>query len=386
MSYTYASRKRVNDATPKKASAPQPSMDALRTGAAKPTQEQMGRRVDLPGAMRAKMENAFGADLSSVKLYESQAVADAGARAVTQGSKIAFAPGMLDFTSYGGQALLGHELSHVVSQARGEVSGGGFLNDHALEARADREGAMAARGEQVAMPTATLSSVTANAAAGPMQASKPTADEKADRLMAIHSGMSGGMVSEEDENWYRKMTEKGKFDPKLMDSLMAQRKSNQSAMLKARDQMDEDRTIEAPRVKGDLSMDAATYSGLLFDRREQTEFLRDRESYYSPEHANVQSAEALMQKMLQKSAGSKDKKERASAAKWSAANMPGESRERRFDGPEDPDYRMGELRRNVELKQELTPSETTDKMVAQKLAQVDMYKKYVEDHKKKKKK
>jgi hypothetical protein len=46
-----------------------------------------------------------------VKLYESQAVADAGARAVTQGSKIAFAPGMLDFTSYGGQALLGHELS-----------------------------------------------------------------------------------------------------------------------------------------------------------------------------------------------------------------------------------------------------------------------------------
>ncbi|MBE6910336.1 MAG: DUF4157 domain-containing protein [Ruminococcaceae bacterium] len=170
MSYTYASRKRGNDAAPKKAAAPQPSMDALRAGTAKPTQEQMGHRVDLPDAMRAKMENAFGADLSAVKLYESEAVADAGAKAISQGSSIAFAPGMLDFTSFGGQALLGHELSHVVSQARGEVTGGGFLNDHALEARADREGAMAARGEQVAMPSAAMSPVTAEAAAGPMQA------------------------------------------------------------------------------------------------------------------------------------------------------------------------------------------------------------------------
>ncbi len=55
---------------------------------------------------------------------------------LSRGSSIAFAPGMLDFSSYGGQALLGHEISHVVSQARGEVTGGGFLNDQALEARA----------------------------------------------------------------------------------------------------------------------------------------------------------------------------------------------------------------------------------------------------------
>ncbi len=171
MSYTYATRKRNDDSAPKKETAPaQPSMDALRSGASQPTQEQMGHRVDLPDAMRAKMENAFGADLGAVKLYESQAVADAGAKAVTRGSDIAFAPGMLDFTSYGGQALLGHELSHVVSQARGEVTGGGFLNDRALEARADREGAMAASGRTVAMPTAAMSGITAAAAAGPMQA------------------------------------------------------------------------------------------------------------------------------------------------------------------------------------------------------------------------
>ena len=171
MSHTYAEKKREEPAhTVKEETAEQPSMAALRSGAADPTPNQMGRRVDLPEAMRAKMENAFGADLSAVRLYESQAVADAEARAITRGSDIAFAPGMLDFTSFGGQALLGHEISHVVSQARGEVTGGGFLSDHALEARADREGAMAAAGQQIAAPTAAMSAVTAANAAGPMQA------------------------------------------------------------------------------------------------------------------------------------------------------------------------------------------------------------------------
>ena len=44
----------------------------------------------------------------------------AEAEAVAQGSNIAFAPGKLDFTSAHGQALLGHEISHVASQVRGE--------------------------------------------------------------------------------------------------------------------------------------------------------------------------------------------------------------------------------------------------------------------------
>ena len=186
MDHKYASRKRTNSASPDKKTMPQgPSFDALRSGAAQPTAEQMGHRVDLPDAMRAKMEDAFGADLSAVKLYESQSVADAGAKAMTQGANIAFAPGMLDFTSFGGQALLGHELSHVVSQARGEVTGGGFLNDHALEARADREGAMAAAGQTVAMPTAALATVTAASAAGPMQAKDKDKKKKARPIPSI---------------------------------------------------------------------------------------------------------------------------------------------------------------------------------------------------------
>ena len=150
-----------------------PSLQALQAGAA-PTAEQLGHPVDLPGAIRAKMEASFGMDLSGVRLYESQTVADAGAEAVTMGSRISFAPGKLDFSSGSGQALLGHELSHVVSQARGEAAGSGFLNDRVLEARADREGAMAAAGESVySGPMTPISASSAAQAAGPMQAKKP---------------------------------------------------------------------------------------------------------------------------------------------------------------------------------------------------------------------
>ena len=136
--------------------------------------ENLGHQVDMPVVMREKMEGAFGMDLSRVKLYENKAVGKAGAEAVTQGSNIAFAPGKMDFTSTHGQALLGHEISHVASQARGEVKGSGLVNDSTLEARADREGLMAARGESVTMgyggASAPLSNASAASAAGPMQA------------------------------------------------------------------------------------------------------------------------------------------------------------------------------------------------------------------------
>ncbi len=194
MSYVYDNRKRTdNTAQHTETTAQQPSLDALRSGVVKPTQAQMGRRVDLPGAMREKMENAFGTDLSAVKLYESRTVADAGAGAVARGSDIAFAPGMLDFTSFGGQALLGHEISHVISQARGEARGSGFLNDHALETKADREGAMAAAGQTVVPPSASLSPVGAAPVAAPMQAGLKT--PKKQKTQQADAGSQSGSAS-----------------------------------------------------------------------------------------------------------------------------------------------------------------------------------------------
>ena len=172
MSYTYAQLKKQgskkNGAEPFSGSGKESSLPNSAQVA------ELGHQVDMPVVMREKMEGAFGMDLSSVKLYENWAVGDAGAEAVTQGSRIAFAPGKLDFSSTRGQALLGHEISHVASQARGEVKGSGLVNDSALEARADREGMMAAHGESVSGgfggASAPLSNASAASASGPMQA------------------------------------------------------------------------------------------------------------------------------------------------------------------------------------------------------------------------
>ncbi len=191
MSQIYQARRRTQEVpaakTPQTA-APGPSIGELAAGA-RPTREQMGHRVDLPEAVREKMENAFGADFSGVRLYESQTVEDAGAEAMTQGQNIAFAPGKLDLTGTAGQALLGHELSHVVSQARGESAGHGLLADAGLETQADRQGMMAARGESVYRgPVSPIGTSSAMSAAGPMQAKKH--EEKADIQME-RTGMKG---------------------------------------------------------------------------------------------------------------------------------------------------------------------------------------------------
>ena len=172
MSFTYAQLKKQGS---KKNSAEPFGVSGKESSPPNSAQvAEMGHQVDMPVVMREKMEGAFGMDLSGVKLYENRAVGEAGAEAVAQGSKIAFAPGKLDFSSTRGQALLGHEISHVASQARGEVKGSGLVNDSALEARADREGMMAAHGKSVSGnyggATAALSNASAASAAGPMQA------------------------------------------------------------------------------------------------------------------------------------------------------------------------------------------------------------------------
>ena len=185
MSYTYAQKKRTPGETGAQSatqsgggvmesSVPNSARLAmLESGQITPTAADKGHRVDLPEAVRAKMESSYNMDFSGVRLYESQMVAESGAEAMAQGNEIAFAPGKLDLASESGQAKLGHEFSHIASQARGEVRGNGFLLDPGLEARADREGAMAARGETVyGGAAAPLSSASPAPMAGPMQAWK----------------------------------------------------------------------------------------------------------------------------------------------------------------------------------------------------------------------
>ncbi|MBQ9346129.1 MAG: DUF4157 domain-containing protein [Oscillibacter sp.] len=222
MSYTYAQKKRTAPPTDarsvggKSGGAMESAIPnsvrlaMLEAGQTAPTAADKGHRVDLPEAMRAKMESSFGMDFSAVKLYESEMLGQTGAEAMAQGNEIAFAPGKLDFSSMEGQARLGHELSHVASQARGEVHGNGFLLDSGLETRADREGAMAARGESVygndyGGAVAPLSSASPASMDGPMQAKK---NKKKDAPKA---------APKKSDNPYAGMQDLGKWEPEAFE-------------------------------------------------------------------------------------------------------------------------------------------------------------------------
>ncbi|APR86342.1 Hypothetical protein A7982_11691 [Minicystis rosea] len=107
----------------------------------------------LAGEVRTKMSDAFGVDLSDVRIHEGGAASALGADAFTIGTDIHFAPGCYDATGRRGLALLGHELTHVVQQKAGRAAARGdsvVVNaDRALEAEADALGARAAAGERV---------------------------------------------------------------------------------------------------------------------------------------------------------------------------------------------------------------------------------------------
>lgn len=112
-----------------------------------------GGGAAMPEEVRAKMEAAFGAEFSSVRIHEGSHAEAVGAAAYTQGTDIHFAPGQYQPTSQRGQELLGHELTHVVQQSQGrarattQASGVDINDDTLLEREADEMGARAARGD-----------------------------------------------------------------------------------------------------------------------------------------------------------------------------------------------------------------------------------------------
>ena len=102
----------------------------------------------LPRDVQAKMEAALGANFSDVRVHVGPEASAIGAIAFTWGSDVHFAPGQYNPHTPHGQFLLGHELAHVVQQRAGRVanpfgSGVAVVQDHALEAEADRLGRMA---------------------------------------------------------------------------------------------------------------------------------------------------------------------------------------------------------------------------------------------------
>jgi hypothetical protein len=77
----------------------------------------------LPANVRAKMERSFNADFSDIRIHEGPESAALGAQAYTRGTDIHFAPGAYTPGTLSGDALLSHELAHVVQQREGRVTG-----------------------------------------------------------------------------------------------------------------------------------------------------------------------------------------------------------------------------------------------------------------------
>lgn len=84
-----------------------------------------GRPLEEP--VRIEMEQRLGADFSQVRVHTDAAAhesaQDVNAHAYTAGSHLVFQQGQYDGASAAGKKMLAHELTHVIQQRQGPVSG-----------------------------------------------------------------------------------------------------------------------------------------------------------------------------------------------------------------------------------------------------------------------
>ncbi len=89
-------------------------------------QGQLGTGRSLDGGVRSHMESAFGVDFSQVRIHNDATAADLSerlnARALTIGQDVAFGPGEYQPGTLFGDALIAHELAHVVQQGGANFS------------------------------------------------------------------------------------------------------------------------------------------------------------------------------------------------------------------------------------------------------------------------
>lgn len=121
-----------------------------------------GGGSSLDAATRSDMESRFGQDFSDVRVHTDGA-ADASARSVnahayTVGNNIVFQRDRYDPSSDSGRHMLAHELTHVVQQRSGPVSGtdaGGGIKVSDPSDRFEREASANADRLMSASPTVT---------------------------------------------------------------------------------------------------------------------------------------------------------------------------------------------------------------------------------------
>jgi Domain of unknown function (DUF4157) len=101
-----------------------------------------GGGAPLPHATRGAMERRFASDFASVRVHTGagadRAAAALHARALTSGTDILFRSGAYRPGTPGGDRLLAHELSHVLQQRSGPVSGTDIGGGIAISDPSDR--------------------------------------------------------------------------------------------------------------------------------------------------------------------------------------------------------------------------------------------------------
>ena len=88
--------------------------------------DELGSGQSFPSGLRTRMESAFGADFGGVRLHTdakgNQLSDRLNARAFTVGQHVAFGPGEFRPGTIAGDALIAHELAHVLQQQGGTRS------------------------------------------------------------------------------------------------------------------------------------------------------------------------------------------------------------------------------------------------------------------------
>lgn len=114
---------------------------------------ELGSGQPLEGGVRQRMQSAFGADFSGVRVHSDFAGQEASdrldARAFTIGSDIAFGPGEYQPGTPVGDALIAHELAHVVQQQSSDVPGAPLTKSDAQSGALEEEADVSAVGAVV---------------------------------------------------------------------------------------------------------------------------------------------------------------------------------------------------------------------------------------------
>ena len=128
---------------------PNSALQDVFAGRRKADSSMMGHSQNLAPSIAAKMSRAFGMDLTGMQVYRSDAMKGTGMRGMAQGNKVVLSSDV-NLNTLEGQAVFGHEVSHIRAQSQGIGTGhSGLYENAALEHQADTEGMLAAQGRSI---------------------------------------------------------------------------------------------------------------------------------------------------------------------------------------------------------------------------------------------